>query len=48
MFSLRPFVFASALAVLAFPALAQPAPANTPYDIVIENGHVIDGTGSPW
>src|SRR5579864_9562632 len=21
---------------------------NAPYDVVIRNGHVIDGTGSPW
>ena len=24
------------------------AAAATPYDVVIRNGHVIDGTGSPW
>ncbi len=24
------------------------AAATTPYDVVIRNGHVIDGTGSPW
>ena len=24
------------------------ASAVTPYDLVIRNGHVIDGTGSPW
>jgi dihydroorotase/N-acyl-D-amino-acid deacylase len=24
------------------------AAAATPYDLVIRNGHVIDGTGSPW
>jgi dihydroorotase/N-acyl-D-amino-acid deacylase len=22
--------------------------ANNPYDIVIRNGHIVDGTGSPW
>ena len=22
--------------------------ASTPFDVVISNGHVIDGTGSPW
>ena len=24
------------------------AAASAPYDLVIRNGHVIDGTGSPW
>jgi dihydroorotase/N-acyl-D-amino-acid deacylase len=33
-------------ASLAIPALGQSAAA--PYDIVITNGHIIDGTGSPW
>ena len=23
-------------------------PQNAPYDVVIRNGHIIDGTGSPW
>ena len=22
--------------------------ADTPFDLVITNGHIIDGTGSPW
>ncbi|MBZ5653399.1 MAG: D-aminoacylase, partial [Acidobacteriia bacterium] len=30
--------------MLACFALAQSAP----FDIVIRNGHIIDGTGSPW
>jgi dihydroorotase/N-acyl-D-amino-acid deacylase len=25
-----------------------PAQANAPFDLVITNGHIIDGTGSPW
>lgn len=25
-----------------------PPPAPPPFDIVIENGHIVDGTGSPW
>jgi N-acyl-D-amino-acid deacylase len=33
------------LAILAAFAGAQSAP---PFDIVITNGHIIDGTGSPW
>src|SRR5581483_4610083 len=24
------------------------AAASSPYDLVIRNGHIIDGTGSPW
>ena len=38
------------LAALLSPlALAQAAPdAQNPYDIVITNGHIVDGTGSPW
>src|SRR5579883_272703 len=30
------------LPVLLFAAAAQP------YDVVIRNGHIVDGTGSPW
>jgi N-acyl-D-amino-acid deacylase len=33
-------------ALLAAPAFA--ATAEAPYDLVIRNGHIIDGTGSPW
>lgn len=29
-------------------ARAQNMPAESAYDIVIRNGHIIDGTGSPW
>ena len=34
---------------LLFTALLK-SPSQTPaaYDIVITNGHIIDGTGSPW
>lgn len=27
---------------------AIPPPAGTDYDLIIRNGHIIDGTGSPW
>jgi dihydroorotase/N-acyl-D-amino-acid deacylase len=37
---------AAALAIAAA-ASAQP-PEAAPFDIVIVNGHIIDGTGSPW
>jgi N-acyl-D-amino-acid deacylase len=37
-----------ALAILLLSA-AQPSPAQAPlFDIVVTNGHIIDGTGSPW
>ena len=28
--------------------LLAAAAAAQPYDVVIRNGHIIDGTGSPW
>jgi N-acyl-D-amino-acid deacylase len=37
------------LAVFMLLAVASwAAPAQKPFDIVITNGHIIDGTGSPW
>jgi N-acyl-D-amino-acid deacylase len=36
---------ATAASVLAHAQAGQP---DVPYDVVIENGHIIDGTGSPW
>jgi N-acyl-D-amino-acid deacylase len=38
-------LFALAVALPVFCARAAP---GAPYDIVIRNGHIIDGTGSPW
>lgn len=38
-------LFAVSLALPAFCTQAQSQPS---YDIVIRNGHIIDGTGSPW
>ena len=41
----------SLLATVAFGgvfAWAQSPPAPAPYDILIRNGHIVDGTGSPW
>ncbi|MBZ5520805.1 MAG: hypothetical protein LAP21_00970 [Acidobacteriia bacterium] len=32
--------------LLVLPAILSAS--DTPYDIVIRNGHIIDGTGSPW
>jgi dihydroorotase/N-acyl-D-amino-acid deacylase len=46
--------FASLVLSIAFatavrlPADAQAGRLDAPYDVVIENGHIIDGTGSPW
>src|ERR1022692_2731241 len=38
------------LATVLLFAAARPLPAQspTPFDLVITNGHIIDGTGSPW
>ncbi|HXL07242.1 MAG TPA: D-aminoacylase [Gemmatimonadales bacterium] len=30
------------------PGVGTPTPAAGPYDVVIEGGRVVDGTGSPW
>ena len=40
--------FAILCAVLSGPLLAADPPAATPYDLVIRNARVVDGTGSPW
>jgi N-acyl-D-amino-acid deacylase len=39
-----------ALAFLAPFLLAAPAlrAADAPFDLILEHGHVVDGTGSPW
>jgi N-acyl-D-aspartate/D-glutamate deacylase len=34
--------------VLALPAFCARAGSAPSYDIVIRNGHIVDGTGSPW
>jgi dihydroorotase/N-acyl-D-amino-acid deacylase len=39
------YVAAILLAAPALPAIAAP---EAPYDLVIRNAHIIDGTGSPW
>ncbi|HEY3706670.1 MAG TPA: D-aminoacylase [Terracidiphilus sp.] len=36
-----------AASLFALP-LALPSQSTQPYDLVIANGHIIDGTGSPW
>src|SRR4051812_24997179 len=36
------------LAALSEPVWAQQSSAATPYDLVLRNSRVVDGTGSPW
>ena len=36
------------IAALAVSCLFTASAAEVPYDIIIRNGHIIDGTGSPW
>ncbi|HTW78775.1 MAG TPA: D-aminoacylase [Terracidiphilus sp.] len=48
---MRVISFSILLTLLAPVLAAQSAPAVTsaePFDIVIVNGHIVDGTGSPW
>lgn len=33
---------------LAFPGFAFSQPPQTIFDVLIRNGHILDGTGSPW
>jgi dihydroorotase/N-acyl-D-amino-acid deacylase len=39
---------AIAFLAVAFAFTAPSAGAAAPFDVVIENGHIIDGSGSPW
>ncbi len=39
---------ALAISFLLAAALSLSAQSPTPFDLVISNGHIIDGTGSPW
>ena len=36
------------LALVLFLIVSTVAFAAAPFDLVITNGHIIDGTGSPW
>ena len=36
------------MVLLLLPTLLWAAPSLPPFDIVIINGHIVDGTGSPW
>jgi N-acyl-D-amino-acid deacylase len=44
---MRALTFVAALLLAPIAAAAQ-SPAAQPFDIVITNGHIVDGTGSPW
>jgi len=46
----RPALLAAVVLTLGGCATAtpQPAPAEEPFDIVILNGRIVDGTGAPW
>jgi N-acyl-D-amino-acid deacylase len=52
MHRLKPLLSFSLLAALAacggVRTAAAPAPAEGPYDLLIRNGMIVDGTGSPW
>jgi len=44
-----PFLFSDFFLVSSFVILISPLGfAAQPYDVLITNGHIIDGTGSPW
>jgi N-acyl-D-amino-acid deacylase len=46
-----PKLLRRALFALALPLALTPLRAHAddaPYDLIIRNGHIIDGTGSPW
>lgn len=38
----------SAVMMICFAVVASGAVPEPPYDLVIRNGHIMDGTGSPW
>ena len=40
--------FLAIIFLLAGACLSWSQAATSPFDIVITNGHIIDGTGSPW
>jgi dihydroorotase/N-acyl-D-amino-acid deacylase len=42
---MRPVILCALTVLCAAPSVLQPAPR---FDVLIVNGHVVDGTGSPW
>jgi N-acyl-D-amino-acid deacylase len=47
---MRPYTLTTILAITLLFAAARSLPAQAPaaFDLIITNGHIIDGTGSPW
>jgi len=44
----RFFLLVYIVVVAGFSAFAQPTHGDAPYDILIQHGRIIDGTGNPW
>ena len=45
---LAPLALVSLLGACAAPVSTSPSPDRGSYDVVIENGRLVDGTGNPW
>jgi len=45
---LAPFLLLAVIACSRAPGPGTPTPAPGPYDVIIEYGRVVDGTGNPW
>src|SRR5690348_1485589 len=41
-------ILLAAIACSRAPSPGAPAPATGPYDVIIDGGRVVDGTGNPW
>lgn len=46
--SLRKLIVAAIAATLSFALASSPAAQSQPYDLVLRNGRIIDGAGTPW
>src|SRR5712692_8937187 len=44
----RKLAILGVIAILSFALAPSPIAQNQPYDLVLRNGRVVDGTGSPW
>src|SRR5436305_4977042 len=45
---MRKLLAAVAVLICIFTALIFGVAEQQPYDLIIRNGHIVDGTGSPW